>query len=68
MVPWVEAPEALKFGETLRAAQYAPPDDGPTVPGSVTLRVIEREVGEAGTTAVEREMLRGGRRGSPPGS
>src|SRR5271157_1223867 len=58
-VPWVEAPEALKFGEILRAAQYAPPDDGPTVPGSVTLRVIEREVGEAGTTAVEREMLRG---------
>ena len=56
MTPWVEATEALKLEMIVMSAQYASSDAG-TVPGSVTLRMIEREVKDAGLPAVEREML-----------
>jgi hypothetical protein len=56
LTPWADATEALKLEMIVMSAQYASSDAG-TVPGSITLRMIDREVKDAGLPAVEREML-----------
>jgi hypothetical protein len=57
-LPWAEAEAADKLEAIVMAAQYAPPDDGPALPGRVALQAIEYEVEDAGLPAVQREMLR----------
>jgi len=57
-LPWAEATAADKLEAIVMEAQYASPDDGPTVPGSAMLRAVEREVEDAELPASQREMLR----------
>jgi hypothetical protein len=57
-LPWAAATEADKLEAIVMAAQYASPDGASTVPGSVTLQAIEREVDEARLPEFTQEMLR----------
>jgi hypothetical protein len=57
-LPWAKATASDKLEEIVMAAQYASPNDRPTVPGAETLQVITREVDETGLAAIERDMLR----------